>query len=149
MYETLCSKNKQDLYPQDCDTNDLTYFGEIRTVYFIFSSVYRLNVAGFDQSDKCGFGSETMLDIYLYYKYIYTQYNCELKTCIKDFFNPLKKCCLISVKIHTICPRSHDPFHIFTYNIKWSKTFWTYSKLCKNTYKKEINLLRIIFYTEY
>ena len=29
------------------------------------------------------------------------------------------------LKINTVCPRSLDPIHIVTYNIKWVKTSWT------------------------
>ena len=31
--------------------------------------------------------------------------------------------------MHTICPRSSDPFYIVTYYIKWVTTFWTYSTM--------------------
>ena len=39
---------------------------------------------------------------------------------------------------HIKCPRSLDPFHIITYNIKWVKTSWTHS-----IYEKHISSMNI------
>ena len=32
-----------------------------------------------------------------------------------------------SMQLHTVCPRSSDPFYVVTYYVKWVTTSWTYS----------------------
>ena len=39
----------------------------------------------------------------------------------------LRKVSQISTLIHTVCPRSSDPFYIVSYYIIWVTTSWTYS----------------------
>ena len=37
-----------------------------------------------------------------------------------------------------IYPRSLDPFHIVSYNIKWAKTSWTHSMILNNAVLKAV-----------
>jgi len=37
--------------------------------------------------------------------------------------------------VHTVCPRSCDPFHIVSYFIEWVTTSWTYNTLHIQAYK--------------